>query len=176
MQGSRRDFLTGLGVVAGVSVAGCVNQDTDSRAGSSEEPNSAGESSRPRGGDHSAQETVPGVRPGVLVDESTTIEDGGFVAYDFSIDSETRFRYDIEVENNVQVDLLALSTNEFVNYERDMVPTLVDSANYIKDATGHFVIPEGPYYFVVDHSDRFGAEPPDGLGSTPANIDIKITY
>lgn len=172
MKKSRRRLLATFGTMAGVGISGCVGDETGS----------SGENSGDRGtqqpttvaGYNSSTVSSPG--PSALADEQIIIEEGNFVAYDFTVDSETQFQYNLNVKNSVRIDVFVISTSGFVRYKKGQFIEPIATAEDTAGGSGEFVISKGNYYFVIDHSKKLEAEPPGQFESVPAEVDVEITY
>ena len=89
------------GTMAGIVVSGCVSDETPS----SSKDHRDRETKRRDTADEYGADTVSPPSADVLADESRTSEEGTFVAYDFSIDFETQFKYNINFKNNSRFDV-----------------------------------------------------------------------
>jgi hypothetical protein len=172
MKKPRRRFLFTLGTVTGTMLSGCISDKTVS----DRETDARRESQNRDTEDQSRRSTVPAPTPGTLTDELVNIEEGEFVAYDFTIDSEIQLDYNITVTNNVRVDIFVISTGGFVRYKRDQFIEPVAATEDTSGDSGQFRISKGNYYFVIDHTKKLEAEPPGQFESVPAKVEIKVTY
>ncbi|RXK48677.1 hypothetical protein [Halorientalis pallida] len=172
MKKSRRGFLTTFVTGAGTMLAGCVSDETNSSTVDSRGEDTQGSATVGRYG----SETGPESELGVLANESVTIEEGNYIAYDFTINSKTIFNYKIDVENDVRVDIFVISTSGFVRYKKDQFIEPIATTEDTDDDSGEFAIPKGNYYFVIDHTEKLEAEPPGQFKSVPAEVNIQIGY